>query len=81
MKNKFKVKPLPIEEIYSEEYPSRPGGHNWPSSKEQYKQQVGQLGRDMDELFDVVEELEDDIKELKRLVSDLRVDVAKKRDK
>ena len=73
--------PLPIEEIYSEEYPSRPGGHNWPSSKEQYKQQVGQLGRDMDELFDVVEELEDDIKELKRLVSDLRVDVAKKRDK
>ena len=73
--------PLPIEEIYSEEYPSRPDGHNWPSSKEQYKQQVGQLGRDMDELFDVVEELEDDIKELKRLVSDLRVDVAKKRDK
>ena len=73
--------PLPIEEIYSEEYPSRPGGHNWPSSKEQYKQQVGQLGRDMDELFEVVEELEDDIKELKRLVSDLRVDVAKKRDK
>ena len=73
--------PLPIEEIYSEEYPSRPDGHNWPSSKEQYKQQVGQLGRDMDELFDTVEELEDDIKELKRLVSDLRVDVAKKRDK
>ena len=73
--------PLPIEEIYSEEYPSRPAGHNWPSSKEQYKQQVGQLGRDMDELFDVVEELEDDIKEFKRLVSDLRVDVAKKRDK
>ena len=73
--------PLPIEEIYSEEYPSRPDGHIWPSSKEQYKQQVGQLGRDMDELFDTVEELEDDIKELKRLVSDLRVDVAKKRDK
>ena len=73
--------PLPIEEIYSEEYPTRPGGQNRPSSKKQYKQQVGQLGRDMDELFDVVEELEDDIKELKRLVSDLRVDVAKKRDK
>ena len=36
---------------------------------------------DDDELFDVVEELEDDIKELKKLVSDLRVDVAKKRDK
>ena len=74
-------KPLPIENIYSEEYPSRPEGHNWPSSKEQYKTQVGQLGRDMDELFEVVEELEDEIKELKKLVSDLRVDVAKKRDK
>ena len=74
-------KPLPIENIYSEEYPSRPEGHNWPSSKEQYKTQVGQLGRDMDELFDIVEELEDEIKELKKLVSDLRVDVAKKRDK
>ena len=74
-------KPLPIENIYSEEYPSRPEGHNWPSSKEQYKTQVGQLGRDMDELFEVVEELEDEIKELKKLVSDLRVDVAKKKDK
>ena len=74
-------KPLPIENIYSEEYPSRPEGHNWPSSKEQYKTQVGQLGRDMDDLFEVVEELEDEIKELKKLVSDLRVDVAKKRDK
>ena len=73
--------PLPMADIYAEEYPSRPDGHNWPSSKEQYKQQVGQLGRDMDELFDVVEELEDDIKELKRLVSDLRVEVAKKRNK
>ena len=73
--------PLPMADIYSEEYPSRPDGHNLPSSKEQYKQQVGQLGRDMDELFDTVEELEDDIKELKRLVSDLRVDVAKKRNK
>ena len=74
-------KPLPIENIYSEEYPSRPEGHNWPSSKEQYKTQVGQLGRDMDDLFEVVEELEDEIKELKKLVSDLRVDVAKKKDK
>ena len=73
--------PLPIEEIYSEEYPSRPGGHNWPSSKEQYKMQVGSLGDEVDDLSDIVEELEDDIKELKRLVSDLRVDVAKKRDK
>ena len=74
-------KPLPIEEIYSEEYPSRPDGHNWPSSKEQYKQQVGSLQEDVDDVFDKLDELEEDVKDLKRLVSDLRVDVAKKRDK
>ena len=73
--------PLPMEDIYSEEYPSRPDGHNWPSSKEQYKVQVGQLGDDVDDLSETVEELEDDVKELKKLVSDLRVDVAKKRNK
>ena len=28
---------IDIEAIYSDEYPSRPEGHNWPSSKEQYK--------------------------------------------
>ena len=70
-----------MEDIYSEEYPSRPDGHNWPSSKEQYKMQVGSLGDEVDDLSDTVEELEDDIKELKKLVSDLRVDVAKKRNK
>ena len=74
-------KPLPMADIYSEEYPSRPDGHNWPSSKEQYKMQVGSLGDEVDDLSDTVEELEDDIKELKRLVSDLRVEVAKKRNK
>ena len=73
--------PLPMEDIYSEEYPSRPDGHNWPSSKEQYKMQVGQLGDDVDDLSETVEELEDDVKDLKKLVSDLRVDVAKKRNK
>ena len=73
--------PLPMADIYAEEYPSRPDGHNWPSSKEQYKMQVGSLGDEVDDLSDIVEELEDDIKELKRLVSDLRVEVAKKRDK
>ena len=73
--------PLPMEDIYSEEYPSRPDGHNWPSSKEQYKQQVGSLQEDVDDVFDKLDELEEEVKDLKRLVSDLRVDVAKKRDK
>jgi hypothetical protein len=72
---------IDIEAIYSDEYPSRPDGHNWPSSKEQYKQQVGQIGNDVDDLLDSMEELEDEVKELKKLVSDLRVQVANKRDK
>ena len=73
--------PLPMADIYAEEYPSRPDGHNWPSSKEQYKQQVGSLQEDVDDVFDKLDELEEEVKDLKRLVSDLRVDVAKKRDK
>jgi hypothetical protein len=72
---------IDIEAIYSDEYPSRPDGHNWPSSKEQYKQQVGQIGNDVDDLLDSMEELEDEVKELKKLVSDLRVQVANKKDK
>ena len=72
---------IDIEEIYKDEYPSRPEGHNWPRSKEQYNQQVGDLQDDMDTVFDRLDELEDDVKDLKKLVTDLRVQVANKRDK
>ena len=72
---------IDIEAIYSDEYPSRPEGHNWPSSKEQYKQQVGSLQDDVDDMYDTLEEMEDEVKELKKFVSDLRVQVANKRDK
>ena len=72
---------IDIEAIYSDEYPSRPEGHNWPSSKEQYKQQVGSLQDDVDDMYDTLEEMEDEVNELKKLVSDLRVQVANKRDK
>jgi len=72
---------IDIDAIYSDEYPSRPEGHNWPSSKEQYKQQVGSLQDDVDDMYDTLEEMEDEVKELKKLVSDLRVQVANKRDK
>ena len=70
-----------IEEIYKDEYPSRPEGHNWPRSKEQYNQQVGDLQDDVDDVFGRLEDLEDDVKELKKLVTELRVTVANKRDK
>ena len=58
------AKNLPsLESLYEAEYPSKPGGHNWPRSFEQYKTQVGGLQKDMDDVYDVIEELEDTIKE------------------
>ena len=76
------AKQLPnLESLYENEYPSRPEGHNWPRSYEQYKTQVGSLQEDMDDVFDQLEEYEDVIKELQKLVSNLRVQVANKRDK
>ena len=76
------AKELPnLQSLYENEYPSRPEGHNWPRSYEQYKTQVGSLQEDMDDVFDQLEEYEDVIKELQKLVSDLRVQVANKRDK
>ena len=50
------AKELPkIGNIYSQEYPSRPEGYNWPRSYEQYKSQVGQLQTDMDDVLDLLD--------------------------
>ena len=67
-----------IGNIYSQEYPSRPEGYNWPRSYEQYKDQVGQLQEDMDDVFDQIEELEETIKELEKEIKSLE---RRKRDK
>ena len=76
------AKELPkIGNIYESEYPSRPGGYNWPRSYEQYKDQVGSLQEDMDQVFETIEELEEAVEELEKTVNDLRVQVANKRDK
>ena len=76
------AKELPkIGNIYDQEYPSRPGGYNWPRSYEQYKDQVGQLQEDMDEVYDKLDEYEEKIDDLERTVTDLRVKLANKRDK
>ena len=76
------AKELPkIGNIYDSEYPSRPGGYNWPRSYEQYKDQVGSLQEDMDQVFETIEELEEAVEELEKIVNDLRVQVANKRDK
>ena len=69
---------IDIEKIFSDEYPSKPEGHNWPRSYEQYKTQVGQLQEDMDEVFDQLEEYEETIDELEKQVTNLRVKVGNK---
>jgi len=73
--------PPSIESIFGDEYPSRPDGHNWPRSYEQYKSQVGGLQEDMDAVYEIIDEYEEAIKDLEKLVSNLRVEVAKKKDK
>ena len=73
--------PPSIESIFGDEYPSKPDGHNWPRSYEQYKTQVGGLQKDMDDVFDIIDEYEEKIEELEKLVANLRVEVAKKKDK
>ena len=76
------AKELPkIGNIYSQEYPSRPEGYNWPRSYEQYKDQVGTLQEDMDAVFDQLEEYEEKIDELEKTVTDLRIKLANKNDK
>ena len=76
------AKELPkIGNIYEEEYPSKPEGYNWPRSYEQYKDNVEGLQEEMDEVFETVEKLEEEVKELQKIINDLRVQVANKRDK
>ena len=73
------AKQLPsLETLYEAEYPSKPEGHNWPRSFEQYKNQVGGLQDDMEIIYETVEELEDYIKELQKDIKDLE---RRKRDK
>ena len=73
--------PVSVENIFGDEYPSKPDGHNWPRSYEQYKTQVGGLQKDMEDVFEIIDEYEEKIEDLEKLVSNLRVEVAKKKDK
>jgi len=76
------AKELPsLKSLYEAEYPSRPEGYNWPRSYEQYKDQVGQLQEDMDEVFDKLDEYEEKIEDLEKTVTDLRIKLANKKDK
>ena len=66
------AKELPsLESLYQQEYPSRPEGYNWPRSFEQYKDNVGSLQEDMDAAYEMLEEMEDLIKEMSREIRSL----------
>ena len=69
---------IDIEKIFTDEYPSKPDGHNWPRSYEQYKNQVGGLQEDMDAVYDMLDEYEELIKELRKDIKDLE---RRKKDK
>jgi len=66
--------PVPLS-LFSQEYPSKAEGYNWSPSYEQYKQQVGNLQDTQDEIYNMVEELQEEIKNLKQQVIDLRIKV------
>jgi hypothetical protein len=76
------AKELPsLENLYKNEYPSRPEGYNWPRSYEQYKDQVGSLQDDMDEVFGNIEASQNAIKDIQKELNNLKVKVAGKRNR
>ena len=70
------AKELPtLESLYESEYPSKPQGYNHPASYEQYKSQVGALQEDVDQLFEMTDALEEELKELSKKIMELRIKV------
>ena len=70
-----KERPVPLS-LFSQEYPSKGiSDYNWSPSYEQYKQQISQLQNDNDEIFETIEELQQEISILKQQVIDLRIKV------
>ena len=64
------AKELPsLETLYSNEYPSRPEGYNWPRSYEQYKDNVEGLQDEMDEAYEKLDEFEEAIDDLEKIIS------------
>jgi len=66
--------PVPMS-IYSEEYPSKPEGYNWSPSYEQYKSQVGNLGDSQDEIYEIIEGMQEEIEKLSQQIVNLRIAV------
>ena len=67
--------PIPLS-LFSQEYPSKGiSDFNWSPSYEQYKQQVGNLQENQDDLYETIEGMQDEIKELNKQITNLRIAV------
>ena len=67
--------PVPLS-LFSQEYPSKGiSDFNWSPSYEQYKQQVGNLQENQDDLYEIIEGMQDEIKELNKQITNLRIAV------
>ena len=67
--------PVPLS-LFSQEYPSKGiSDFNWSPSYEQYKQQVGNLQENQDDLYETIEGMQDEIKELNKQITNLRIAV------
>ena len=67
--------PVPLS-LFSQEYPSKGiSDFNWSPSYEQYKQQVGNLQENQDDIYEIIEGLQEEIKELNRQITNLRIAV------
>jgi hypothetical protein len=66
--------PIPLS-LFSQEYPSKAEGYNWSPSYEQYKQQVGDLQENQDDLYGIIEGMQEEIDKLNQQIVNLRIAV------
>ena len=66
--------PIPLS-LFSQEYPSKAEGYNWSPSYEQYKQQVGDLQENQDDLDGIIEGMQEEIDKLNQQIVNLRIAV------
>jgi len=67
--------PVPLS-LFSQEYPSKGiSDFNWSPSYEQYKSQVGNLQENQDDLYEIIEELQEELEKLNQQIVNLRIAV------
>jgi hypothetical protein len=67
--------PVPLS-LFSQEYPSKGiSDFNWSPSYEQYKSQVGNLQENQDDLYEIIEELQEELEKLNQQIINLRIAV------